>query len=170
MKQHVVLVGLPGSGKTTVGQLLAERLGVRFVDVDAVIVRREGRPVPVIFAERGEAAFRDMEQREVRALLEREPAVLAPGGGWAAQPGAVAQARERALVIYLRTTPDTATKRVGPGNRPTLMGGDPGDLMRDLLRDRESAYLEADATVDTDGKEPAAVVDEVLRLARMGGG
>ncbi len=170
MKRHVVLVGLPGAGKSTVGRLLADRLGVPFVDVDAVIVRREGRPVSVIFAEHGEAAFREMERREVLALLERDPAVLAPGGGWAAQPGAVARARERALVIYLRTKPDTATKRVGPGNRPTLMGGDPGDLMRDLLRDRESAYLEADATVDTDGKEPATVVDEVLRLARLGAG
>lgn len=168
MKRHVVLIGLPGSGKSTVGPLVAERLGLPFVDIDAVIVRREGRPVPVIFAEHGEAAFREMERREVRALLEREPSVLAPGGGWAAQPGVVAEARERALVVYLRTTPATASRRVGPGNRPTLMGGDPGELMRDLLRDRESAYLEADETVDTDGREPAAVVEEVLRLARAG--
>lgn len=170
MKRHVVLVGLPGSGKTTVGTLVARQLGTALVDIDAVIVRREGRPVPLIFAERGEAAFRDMERREVQAALAREPAVLAPGGGWASQPGVLAEARRSALVVYLRTQPDTATRRVGPGNRPTLMGGDPGDLMRDLLRDRETAYLEADATVDTDGKTAAAVAAEVVSLAQAQAG
>lgn len=168
MNRHVILIGLPGAGKTTVGRSVAGLLGIPFVDVDAVIVRREGRPVPVIFGEQGEAAFRDMERREVRRLLTEQPAVLAPGGGWAAQPGAVADARPLALVVYLRTSPGTAASRVGPGNRPTLMGGDPSELMRDLLRDREAAYGEADVTVDTDGKTPETVAAEVARLARAG--
>lgn len=170
MKRHVLLVGLPGSGKTTVGMLVAQELGAAFVDVDAAIVRREGRPVTLIFAEKGEAAFRDMERREVAAALGRDPAVIAPGGGWAVQPGVLAQARAAALIVYLRTKPDTATRRVGPGNRPTLMGGDPLDLMRDLLRDREVAYLEADATVDTDGRSAADVAAEVVRLAQAQAG
>lgn len=170
MKRHVVLVGLPGSGKTTVGTLVAARLGAAFVDIDAVIARREGRPVPLIFAEKGEAAFRDMERLEVQTVLQREPAVIAPGGGWASQSGVLAAARAAALVVYLRTKPDTATRRVGPGNRPTLMGGDPGDLMRGLLKDREVAYLEADATVDTDGKTATVVADEVIRLAQAHAG
>lgn len=170
MKRHVLLVGLPGSGKTTVGMLVAGDLGAAFVDVDAAIIRREGRPVTLIFAEKGEAAFRDMERREVEAALGREAAVIAPGGGWAIQPGVLAQARAAALIVYLRTKPDTATGRVGTGNRPTLMGGDPLDLMRDLLRDREVAYREADATVDTDGRSAADVAAEVVRLARAQAG
>lgn len=170
MRRHVVLVGLPGSGKTTVGALAARQLGAAFVDVDAAIVRREGRPVTLIFAERGEAAFRDMERHEVDAALQREPAVIAPGGGWAAQPGVLARAQAAALVVYLRTQPDIATGRVGPGNRPTLMGGDPLALMRGLLDAREAAYRQADATVDTDGKTADAVAAEVIRLAQAHAG
>ncbi|HYS60296.1 MAG TPA: shikimate kinase, partial [Gemmatimonadales bacterium] len=100
MKRHIVLIGLPGSGKTTVGRLVAERLGAGFVDVDAIIERREGRPITLIFAEKGEAAFREMERKEMETALAAEPAVIAPGGGWAAQPGAIDSAKSHALVIY----------------------------------------------------------------------
>jgi len=85
VKRHVVLIGLPGSGKSTVGRLVAERLGAAFVDIDAIIERREGRPIALIFAEKGEAAFREMERKEMETTLAAEPAVIAPGGGWAAQ-------------------------------------------------------------------------------------
>lgn len=170
MKRHVVLIGLPGSGKSTVGSLAARQLGAEFVDIDAAIVRREGRPVTLIFAEQGESAFRDMERREVEAALTREPAVIAPGGGWASQPGVLARARDAALVIYLRTEPETATARAGPGNRPTLMGGDPSDLMRGLLLDREGAYLQADATVSTDSRTAVEVAADVVRLAQAHAG
>lgn len=170
MRRHLLLIGLPGSGKTTVGQLVAAQLGASFVDIDAVIARREGRPVPVIFAEQGEAAFRDLERREVRTALGREPAVLAPGGGWAAQPGALDDARGAAFVVYLRASPGTAAARAGPGNRPTLMGGEPGDRMRELLDEREPSYLAADATVETDRRSAAEVAADIVSLARSRAG
>lgn len=171
MKRHVVLIGLPGSGKSTVGQLVAGTLGAPLVDVDAIIMRREGRPIPLIFAERGEAAFRELERREMEAALAGPSSVIAPGGGWAAQPGALESARGRAMLVYLKTRPVTAAARAAPaGNRPALMGEDPAIQMRRILAEREAFYVQAEAQVETDRGDPATVAAEVVRLARQQGG
>jgi shikimate kinase len=170
MSRHIVLIGLPGSGKSTVGRLVADTLHAPFVDIDALIIRKEGRPIEIIFAERGEAAFRQLEAQEMDLALLGTPAVIAPGGGWAAQPGALATVQGRALLVYLKTRPSTATARaVPPGNRPTLMGEDPELRMRELLREREPFYVQADAQVETDGRRPADVAAAVVRLARERG-
>jgi len=171
MSRHVVLIGLPGSGKSTVGKLVADTLGAPLVDIDVIVTRKEGRPIPMIFAERGEAAFRTLERAEVEAALAGPPSVIVPGGGWAAQEGALASVQQRGLVVYLKTRPDTAATRAVPqGNRPALMGEDPGLQMRQLLREREPFYLKADAAVETDRKPAAKVVEEIVRLARTQAG
>jgi shikimate kinase len=120
--RHIVLIGLPGAGKSTIGRLVAETLQAPFVDIDAIITRKEGRPIEMLFAERGEAVFRQLEAQEMDHALTGDPAVIAPGGGWAAQPGALATARDRALVIYLKTRPDTATTRAA-GREPSGVVG-----------------------------------------------
>lgn len=174
MKRHLVLVGLPGAGKTTVGKEVADALQATLVDIDAVISRKEGRPISMIFAEKGEAAFREMEKREVEAALGTPPSIIVPGGGWAAQPGALDSVAGRAVLVYLKAKPDSALQRTeqeqerGPGNRATLVGiGDHAlDRMRELLKEREPFYLKADAQVETDKKTSAQVAGDVLRLAR----
>ena len=171
MIRHVVLIGLPGSGKTTVGKLVADALKAPFVDIDATVTRKEGRPIALIFAEKGEGVFREMERVEMEAALGGAPAIIAPGGGWAAQPGALSSVQQRGLVVYLKTRPDTAASRAAPqGNRPVLMGEDPALQMRLLLSEREPFYVLADATVETDRKAPAKVVEEIVRLARTRAG
>lgn len=167
MKKHVVLIGLPGSGKTTVGRLVADQLHAGFVDIDSILIRKEGKPIAMIFAEKGEGAFREMERKEMEGALAHQPAVVAPGGGWAAQPGALEAARAAGFIIYLKARPETATARAIPsGTRPVLMGGDSNAQMRELLKAREPFYQKADATVETEGKTADQVAGEALQLAR----
>ena len=171
MKKHLVLIGLPGAGKSTVGKLVAERLQTTFVDIDSILIRKEGKPITMIFAEKGETAFREMERKEVEAALGNEPAIIVPGGGWAAQPGALEGARLHGYVIYLKARAELAAGRAAPsGTRPVLMGGDPAEQMRELFKAREPFYEMADATVQTEAKLPDQVAAEVIRLAQTSAG
>ena len=171
MKKHLVLIGLPGAGKSTVGRLVAERLQTSFVDIDSILIRKEGKPITMIFAEKGEPAFREMERQEVESALTQQPAVIVPGGGWAAQPGALDDARSHGYVIYLKARAELAAARAAPsGTRPVLSGDDPVEQMRELVKAREPFYARADATVQTEAKTPDQVATEVIRLAQTGAG
>jgi shikimate kinase len=171
MTRHVVLVGLPGSGKSTVGKLAADGLGAPLFDIDTLIVRQMGRPVAQIFGMLGEAAFRQMEREAVIAATGGAPAVIVPGGGWAAQPGQLEEVRPSSIVVYLRCRPASAVKRVEQGEaRPLLTGPDPAERMRVLLEAREPYYRLADYVVETDTKPADKVAAEVIRLARQHGG
>ena len=170
-RRHVVLIGLPGSGKTTVGQQVAAALGAPHVDVDAVLVRQMQMPVARIFAEFGETRFREVERQAVRAALADEPSIVTPGAGWAAQPGQIEVARTSAVLIYLRTMALTAAKRIeGTGDRPLLVQGDAFGTLREMLQVREPFYSRADHDVKTDARPLQAVVDDVAALARSTAG
>jgi shikimate kinase len=171
MPRHIVLVGLPGSGKTTVGRLLADGLGAPVIDIDGLLVREMGMPVSQIFGMVGEVRFRELERDAVKAAQAGAPGVIVPGGGWAAQPGQLEAAKTTSLVVYLECQPSTAAKRSAEGEvRPLLTGMEPLQRMRTLLEEREPFYLLAHQRVQADSAAADAVAREVVELARRHAG
>ena len=173
----LVLVGLPGVGKSTIGAAVAERLGWPFVDLDREIERRAGRTVSEIFAGEifagaGEERFRELEREATRELVGRRRIVLAPGGGWAAQPGLVALLRPHATIIYLAASPAAVAGRLGAGRaeRPLLAAGDAVSRLAALLAAREPHYRAADHVIDTELIDLQGVIDMVTLLATTPGG
>jgi len=172
MRRHVVLVGLPGSGKSTVGGRVAELLQAPLLDIDSILVRQMGMPIAQIFGMVGEPRFRSMERDAVRTARAREPAVIVPGGGWAAQPGEMQDSRAGSLLIYLKCSPPVAARRSEEGEvRPLVAGAaDPAERIQVLLAQREPYYRLADYEVATDNRKSEDVAQEVVHLARTHGG
>lgn len=155
----VVFVGFMGAGKTTVGRLLAEKLGVPFIDSDHVIEARAGRPIPEIFAADGEPAFRALEHEVIADLLAGAPMVLALGGGAPGHDGTRSLLTD-VPVVYLRVSYDEALARVGgDSGRPMLARPD----VADVYAARQAVYESvATLTVDTDGRSPEDAASEIL--------
>lgn len=150
LSRTLVLVGLMGAGKTSVGKRLAALLGVPFNDSDAQVVEAAGMSIPEIFASLGEPAFRDGERRVISRLLGERPGVLATGGGAFIEPRTRADIKARATSIWLRADIDLLWDRVRdrPG-RPLLQTADPRGTLVDLERRRAPYYAEADVIVDS---------------------
>ncbi len=171
MPRHVVLVGLPGAGKSTVGHLVSESLLAPLIDIDQVLVRQVGRPVDQIFGMMGEPVFRRLEREAVLTALEGDPAVIVPGGGWAAQPGQIETAMRCALIIYLKCTAGTAVRRSEQGEaRPLVAGPDPVQRMSALLQEREPFYRLAHHEVSAGTRDAAQVAKDVVTLAKVHAG
>jgi len=159
---RVVLVGFMGSGKTSVGRVLARRLGYRFEDLDRRIEERTGRTVADIFREDGEEAFREMEREEARALASLPNRVVATGGGAFTRPLTRAVLQEGALTVWLGCDLERILARVpADGSRP-LAGN--RDIMRALLAEREPSYRMADVAVDASAGTPREVADRIVGL------
>lgn len=160
--RRVVLVGFMGSGKTSVGRLLARRLGYGFEDLDRRIEGRAGRTIAEIFRDEGEEAFRALEREEALAVSRLTERVVATGGGAFARPETRALLQQGALTVWLRCDLDRVLARVpADGTRP-LAGN--RAIMRALLAEREPSYRMADVAVDASTGTPGEVADRIVGL------
>ena len=159
----ITLCGFMGSGKTTVGKVLADFLGCPFLDLDDLVVKKAGKSIPEIFAEDGEPAFRVMEAQVLRKTVEKyaeSTAVLALGGGAVMTPASASLLHGKTDCIYLRATLETLSARLEgeTAGRPLA-----DDALAARLAEREPVYEEtAHVTVDTDGLSPEEVADEII--------
>lgn len=167
----IVLVGLMGAGKTSVGRRLAEKLGIAFVDADHEIETAAGKTIPEIFADHGEAYFREGERRVISRLLQAGAQVLATGGGAYMNDETRAGIKEHGVSVWLRADLPLLMKRVmkRPG-RPLLQNDDPEAVMRGLVEKRYPVYAEADVTVESRDVQHGQMVNDVIRaLAQWNG-
>lgn len=165
-RQHLVLVGMTGVGKSTIARILAVRLGRDVWDTDSAIEERAGRSVRRIFAEDGEAVFRTLESGVLRdALASTAPLVIATGGGIVVAEGNRRLMGESgARVVWLCADPSTLVERVGNAGHRPLLDDDPAGTLQRMMRDREPLYREvADAIVLVDHRSASEVVEAVLR-------
>lgn len=160
----VALIGLPGSGKSTIGRQLARRLGVPFVDSDQFIEARLGCSIRSFFEREGEARFRDIEESVIEELTRRPDGVLATGGGAVLRAENRAHLRDRSRVVYLRSTPDDLFRRLRHDTqRPLLQVADPLARLRELYATRDPLYREvAHFMLDTGRPSVATLVNMIV--------
>jgi len=161
--RSIVLVGLMGAGKSSIGRRLAHRLGLPFVDADTEIEKAADLTIPEIFEKHGEPYFRAGEVRVVARILESGPQVLATGGGAYMNPETRARIRERGISLWLKAELDVLMKRVKRrGDRPLLKADDPQAVLKRLMDERYPVYAEADLTVVSREASHDEVVDDVI--------
>ncbi len=166
-KRLIVLVGMMGAGKSTIGRRLAARLNLPFVDADIEIEAAAGMTIPEIFELHGEPHFRDGEARVIARLLEGGPAVLATGGGSFMREDTRRRVAEKAVSIWLKADPDIILRRVRRrADRPLLQTADPAATVSRLLSEREPVYQHADVTIASRDVPHDKIVDECLDALR----
>ncbi|MEJ8475837.1 shikimate kinase [Roseibium algae] len=162
--RSIVLVGIMGCGKSTVGRRLAQKLGLTFADADAEIERAANMTIAEIFATHGEPYFRSGEERVIARLLKKGPQVLATGGGAFMSEATRNEISAHAVSIWLKVDFDTVMSRVRKrANRPLLQNPDPEGTMRDLMKTRHPVYAKADATVYSRDVPHDVVMNQIIQ-------
>jgi shikimate kinase len=164
-RRSIVLVGMMGVGKSSIGRRLAARLGVPFVDADSEIEKAAGMSIPDIFARHGEAYFRNGEARVIARLLESGPQVLASGGGAVMNADTRAAIKTKGVSVWLRAEIEVLVRRIAKrkNERPMLQTDDPSETLRQLLFTREPVYALADLTVQSREAPHDAIVAEIVQ-------
>ncbi len=163
----IVLVGLMGAGKSCIGRLLAQRLGLDFIDADEEIEKAAQCSIDEIFERHGEAEFRDGERRVIARILDGPVHVLAAGGGAIMDKKTRAKIQSQAISVWLRADLDLLVQRVSRRhNRPLLKNGEPRDILENLMKTRHPIYAKADVVVDSDSRPPKVIVDRVIKALK----
>jgi shikimate kinase len=162
----IVLTGFMGTGKSAVGPILARKLKVSFIDTDCIIEERTGQPIEKIFRMHGEPFFRSLEKKVVAETAGEKNAVIAVGGGAILDPENLENLKKDGMLVSLFASSEEIKKRIaGDDSRPLLKSG--GKTIENLLSQREPFYRKADICVDTDGKEPEEVAEEIIKKLKL---
>jgi shikimate kinase len=165
MANNIVLVGFMATGKSTVGRELARRLSLKMVDTDDIIEEKAGKTISEIFAEEGEAVFREMESQAARDVSYLSGHVIITGGGIVLRDQNMEALKKAGPVICLTASPEVILKRnEGTSHRPILQTGDPLKKIRDLLEARSPFYARADYTIDTSNRTLQEVGDRIIEI------
>ena len=166
--KNITLIGFMGTGKTTVGRLVAEQLKFEFLDTDALIEERSGKKIAEIFAQNGEASFRELEAQLVEELSERNNTVISTGGGLPTNPANLVSLKKHSLVFCLWLSPEKIYERVKDQlHRPLLHDPDPLSKIRTLLAAREQFYKQADVLLNSDLRSAREVAQQVIHQFRL---
>ena len=166
--QNIALIGFMGTGKSTVGRLVAEQLKFDLLDTDTLIEQRSGKKITEIFAQNGEPAFRELEAQLVQELAERSRMVISTGGGLPTNPANLASLKTHALVVCLWAAPEHIFERVrDQSHRPLLHDPDPLGKIRTLLAAREKFYKQADVLLNSDLRSAREVAQQVIAQFRL---
>jgi shikimate kinase len=164
-KQNIILVGFMGTGKTTVGRLLAEQTGMPLVDMDAMIEERAGKSINEIFAEDGETHFRTLERAMVRELSAQSGQIVSTGGGIVLNPDNIADFEQTGLVVCLLASAETVLERVRHDTTRPLLAGDKEAKILQLLESRKPFYESITHKIDTNGRpSPVPTAKEIIAL------
>lgn len=166
-KPNVILVGLPGSGKTSIGRAAAKALHWPFIDFDTEIEHRQHASVAQIFERYGEQRFRELEQELTRELVTCKGTIMSAGGGWVTNRESVALLRQTGRIIYLRATPELLIARLATARvrRPLLEGDSPLEVLSRLYEARRPLYEEADLVIDTEVFDRKQLIEQVRGYA-----
>lgn len=161
--KNIVLIGFMGTGKSSVGKVLAEKLGVKFVDVDEVIEKTTGMKISEIFSKFGESRFRDIETEIIKLITKKKGQVIATGGGVVLRDENMKQLKESGVIFCLKASENVIFERVkGTQNRPLLQVENPKQTIRELLQKRMPLYEKANFCINTEGLTPEEVADKII--------
>lgn len=162
-KKNIILVGFMATGKTSVGRQLAQKTGMQFVDMDALIVEREGRAINEIFATDGEPYFRELEKELSKELAQQSGLIISTGGGIVLNPDNIAAFSATGLVACLTAQPEEILRRVARCQSRPLLADDKEKKVRDLLQQRRPLYEAIPFQVTTDGRKPEEIAARILQ-------
>ncbi|MGB9715595.1 MAG: shikimate kinase [Thermodesulfovibrionales bacterium] len=169
--KNIVLTGFMGTGKTVVGKRLSKILKMELVDVDSEIEKSEKMTINEIFRRFGETKFRDIETEMIKKLSKRNNVIISTGGGAVLKEENMIALKEKGIIVCLLATPETIFKRTShTSNRPLLQVEDPLRRIKELLDYRKPFYEKADIMIDTEGKSPSQIADEIIEKIKEDNG